>query len=377
MREFRISSVNVEKTLAKAQKLAERGKRKGLSGGFTCRIETRQEIIKNIPYEYPVLVIEGEAVKFNGYKFLAVAEVIEGQVLTRSIAGGTEIKPSQVKVGYCEHCQTTRARKNLLFVENEELGIIKQVGSSCVKDFLGWEFSPSALVTEEDFAEEFGGVLNGGFSGISTLSVATLAVKVVKEIGYIKEVTKETVLGYFFGSYAQRSELQKQYGSDFTEAEYAEGQALIEFAKNFQGESSYAENLRAVGQLKFQRYETIGILVSAIRAKERLAEQEIAKATAKVYKSEQFAATGERVELPVKVLASNTFETQYGWTTLWTFESGDYRFKWFDSGYSFKAEIGEEFIIKGTIKGSEEYKGTFSTTLSRVKKVVAKELVSN
>lgn len=376
MREFRVSSINLEKTLAKAQKIAERTQRKGLSGGFTCRIETREEVVEGITYEYPVLVVEGETVKFNGYKFLAVAKIIEGQVLTSSIAGGTEVKPSQVKVGYCDHCQTTRARKHILFVENEELGIIKQVGSTCVKDFLGWEFSSSALITEEDFEEEFGGYSAQEFSGVATLSVATVAVKVAKEIGYIKEVTKQTVQNFFFGTYSVRGELRKQYGN-FTEAEIAEGQALIEFAKNFQGDSSYAENLRAVASLNYQKYETIGILVSAIKAKERLLEQEVAKETAKVYKSTQFAPVGERVELEVKVLGSNTFETAYGTTTLWTFESGDYKFKWFDSGYSFNAEIGEELKIKGTIKGSDEYKETFSTMLSRVKLISKKELVSN
>ena len=113
MREFRVSSINLEKTLAKAQKIAERTQRKGLSGGFTCRIETREEVVEGITYEYPVLVVEGETVKFNGYKFLAVAKIIEGQVLTSSIAGATEVKPSQVKVGYCDHCQTTRARQGL------------------------------------------------------------------------------------------------------------------------------------------------------------------------------------------------------------------------------------------------------------------------
>ena len=376
MRELRISSIDMEKTLAKAQKIAERGKRKGLSGGFSCRIESREETIGGIVYEYPVLVIEGESVKYNGYKFLAVAEVIEGQVLTRSIAGLTEIKPSDVKVGYCDHCQTNRSRKYVLFVEHEESGVIRQVGSTCVKDFLGWEFSASALVTEEDFEEEFGGNFGRGFSGIGTLSVATLAVKVVKDIGYIKEVTKDTVLSYFFGSYTRKSELQKIYGVEFSEAEIAEGQALIDFARTFEGDSGYAQNLRSVAQLQYQRYETIGIFISAIRAEQKLIEQELAKETVKVYKSEQIAPTGERVELSVKVLSSNTFETQFGSTTLWTFESGDYRVKWFDSGYSFKAEVGDEFIIKGTVKGSDEYKGAYATLLSRVKRVEAKQLVS-
>jgi predicted ester cyclase len=60
MREFRISEIGVEKTLAKAQKLAQRAQKKGLSGGYQVRIEKRFEEIEGISHEYQVLVIEGE-----------------------------------------------------------------------------------------------------------------------------------------------------------------------------------------------------------------------------------------------------------------------------------------------------------------------------
>ena len=43
MREFRISEIGVEKTLAKAQKLAQRAQKKGLSGGYQVRNETESK----------------------------------------------------------------------------------------------------------------------------------------------------------------------------------------------------------------------------------------------------------------------------------------------------------------------------------------------
>lgn len=370
MREIRISEVKVEQTLAKARKLAKRGQEKGLSGGYECRIEYRSEVVEGETYQYPVLVIEGEPVKYNGFEFIAIAEVKEGQVLTRSVSESASVKPSEVQVGYCAHCQTNRNRSQYLFVKNES-GEIKQVGSSCVKDYLGWTFNPSYIVTEDRFEEEFGSRL-GGVSGVSTSSVATIAVKVAKDDRYAYIGVKDIVRDYFFNS-RMKSEIAQRIG-EVTESDIAEGQALIEFAQSFEGDSSYAENLRASANLEFQDYSTIGIFVSAIRAKEKI--EKVAKATAKTYQSAQFAPTGEKVEIPVKVLAKSEFETQYGWSTLWTFESGDYRFKWFDSGYTFKAQVDDEFIIKGTIKGSDEYKGAFSTMLTRVKKVEAKELVT-
>ena len=62
--------------------------------------------------------------KTTGMHLLAVADLRPDQ----------EIKPSEVKVGYCAHCQTTRARKKYIFVKSAT-GEIKLVGSTCVKDF--------------------------------------------------------------------------------------------------------------------------------------------------------------------------------------------------------------------------------------------------
>ena len=141
---------------------------------------------------------------------------------------------------------------------------------------------------------------------------------------------------------------------------------LIEYGKTFEGDSAYAENVRVVSSLQYQTHSTVGILISIIKAKQKATEIEIAKAEQPVYKSEQFAPTGERVEIPVKVLAENTFETAYGWTTLYTFSNGEYQFKWFSSS-NHSIQVGDEIKIKGTIKGSDEYKGTFSTVLTRCK----------
>ncbi len=369
MREFRISEIDLSKTLSKAQKIASRGKSKGLSGGFEVRIESRSEEINGVQSEYSVLVIEGEPVKYNGWQFVGVAEFIEGKALTKSIAGGVEIKSSDVQVGYCEHCKKTRSRSKVIFVQNEE-GKLSQVGSSCVKDFLGWEFSASALVTEEDFEEEFGGFSGGSYSGFDTLSVLALAVCAVEKIGYVPSgsgiSTKDLVWEKLTGGFHGVSKWKEFIGQEVTDAHREKAQELREFGKNFEGESSYAENVRVVCGLEYQSHSTVGILVSIIKAKQKSQEQEVARQEAKAYKAEQFASTGERVELEVTVLSENTFETQFGWTTLYTFSSGEYQFKWFASNGT-KLEIGDKALIKGTIKGSDEYKGTFSTLLTRCK----------
>lgn len=384
VRTFKISEGNAEATLAKFHKIASRGKSKGLEGGFTVLGITDQiEKIDGVQYQYKVIEVECEPVKFSGWEFLSVAEIEQGVVFTRGIGSAEEIKPSEVKIGFCAHCQTTRARKKYIFVKSET-GEIKQVGSTCVKDFLGWEFAPTFLQDWAEFEQYTSPVSSP--SGIDTLSVASAAIAVVAKDGYksasqfgYSGSTSYTVSEIFrFGAKdSYTANLKRYYGVEqFSEEQLAKGQELIDFAKTFAGESAYAENLRASAGLEYQTSKTIGIFVSAIIAKQKAEESELAKKVAKVYKSEQFAETGKRVEIEVTVLSSRVIESEWGSSTLWTFESGDYKFKWFDSGYTFSAEIGESFKIKATIKGLDEYQGQFATKLSRVAKVKSKELAS-
>lgn len=379
VRTFRVSQEEAEATLAKFQKIASRGKSKGLEGGFKV-LGITDEIVTSdgIQYQYKVIEVECEPVKFAGWEFLAVAEIEQGVVLTRGIGSAEEIKPSQVQVGYCAHCGTTRSRKKYIFVKNEA-GEIKQVGSTCVKDFLGWEFTASLLPVWDSFEESSG---LSGFSGIDTGSVAIVALAVTAQEGYksAKHFGYEGSTSRTVWEFLTNTKFRAEFGSTYginnspSEEQLAKAQELIEFARNFQGESAYSENLRAAASLAYQTYKTVGLFVSAILAKQKAEEQEVAKKATKVYKSEQFAETGKRLEIEVTVLGSRIIESDWGSSTLWTFESGDYRFKWFESGYSFRAEIGETLKVKATIKGIEEYQGQYSTKLSRVARAEKKIL---
>jgi hypothetical protein len=369
MREFRISEVNVEKTLIKAQKIAQRGQKQGLSGGFKVSIQERVEEIKGVEFQYQVLVIEGEPLKYQGWEFVGVAEFVEEQIILHGISEEIAIQASDVKKGYCDHCQKVRNRGKVIFVKSED-GKLSQVGSSCVKDFLGWNFYASALVTEQDFEDEFGGVSGGGISAISTEAIIAHAIKAVQKLGYVKASgeglsTKDLVWGVLKNINQYNEIWAENEIGEAGEAEYEKARQLIEWGKNFEGESSYAQNVRSVCQLGFQKDSTVGIAVSIVKVEANQREKAIVEKIE--FKKEQFAETGSKVEVEVTVAGSNTFETQYGWTTLFTFvNEGGYQFKWFASNGG-NVEIGEKVKIKGTVKGSDEYKDVFSTVLTRCK----------
>jgi hypothetical protein len=368
MREFRISEVNVDKTLIRAQKIAQRGQKQGLSGGFKVSIQQRVEQIKGVDCQYQVLVIEGEPLKYQGWEFIGVAEFVEEQIILHGFSDANKIQVSDVKKGYCDHCQKVRNRGKVIFIKSEE-GKLSQVGSSCVKDFIGWTFYASALVTEEDFQEEFGGYSSGGISGINTVGVIAHAIKAVQKLGYVKSSegvsTKDLAWGVLKNIHQYNEIWAKQEIGEVGEVEFEKARQLIEWGKTFEGDSSYAQNVRSVCQLEFQTDSTVGIAVSIVKAESNQREKAIVEKVE--FKKEQFAETGSKVEVEVTVAGSNTFETQYGWTTLFTFiNEGGYQFKWFSSNGG-NVEIGDKVKIKGTVKGSDEYKDVFSTVLTRCK----------
>lgn len=237
--EIRISDIDLDKTLIKAQKIVKRSQVKGLEGGYQVSIETRQEENDyGFLVEYPVLVVTGEAFKFNGWKFVGIADFIEGKAITRSLPQGRELNPSEVKAGYCEHCKTVRTRKTVLFVENEQ-GEVKQVGSTCVKDFLGWDFSVGVFPLESEF-ESLGSHF-GGVTGVSIGDLIIQAVAVVEKYGYIKSnqalSTKQVTWALITGNGIAQpflEEIRKEVGQ-ITLSQIRKADELLEFGKAFGG----------------------------------------------------------------------------------------------------------------------------------------------
>jgi hypothetical protein len=369
MREFRISEIDSAKTLAKAQKIAQRSKKYGLSGGYQVSIQDREELVGGVKYQYKVLVIEGETLKYKGWEFVGVAQFVQDQVILSHFSDEVQIQASEIKAGHCDQCQTNRQRGKVIFVKNAE-GKLNQVGSTCVKDFLGWDFYASALVTEEDFEKAFGGFSGGNRGAIGTLGLLAYAIKAVEKVGYVKSheagtSTKDLVVGVLKGYNDQKEFWKKNKIGEVTDVEFKKAEALIEWAKNFEGDSAYAQNVRAVANLEYQQEQSYGIAVSIVKAQNNQKEKQ---AVEKIeFKKEQYAETGSKIEVEVEVVGSNTFESAYGLTTLFTFiNQGGYQFKWFSSSGA-NVEIGDKIKIKGTVKGSDEYKDSFSTLLTRCK----------
>jgi len=76
--------------------------------------------------------------KFSGWEFVAsIDSYKDDRNVIRSIPGKTIPEKYRTSGCTCEHCNINRYRRNTYVLMNEETGEYKQVGSSCLKDFLG------------------------------------------------------------------------------------------------------------------------------------------------------------------------------------------------------------------------------------------------
>lgn len=84
---------------------------------------------------------------------------------------------------------------------------------------------------------------------------------------------------------------------------------------------------------------------------------------------EYFGSVGDKIQLSLKLVKVGGYETQFGYTSVYTFEdSENHQFVW-KTGCGIDADKGSMVTIKGSVKAHSEYKGIKQTELTRCKVV--------
>lgn len=384
-----LQASEVGASLAKAQKLLERGQVKGLDGGYTVAVEERT-ITNEFGAQEAVfeLVVTGEPYRLNGWQLAGSVEWLPNGEAVFGMAPdfqGQEFGDEFIKPNQCDYCQTNRDRKTQVIVVNEQ-NEFKVVGSTCTKDFLGWKYSPSFLrdLTEE-FDREFG--IGSEQWSVYTPRVIEIALAVVNANGYVKanayEVekrsTKDTVSIYLSDPKALSPEAVQfdAVAGQIVSGQFAQ-EAVTVLAKAREmveaGEGDYFRNLKSAltGDRTF--FKTLGLIVSVVPVVKREEWAEARKLAELAEKTEregevsiqtQFAEDGAKIILTgAKVTDKGGYAGAYGWVSIYTFVAEGARFKWFCTG-SFDAEIGDVVNLKATVKGFDTYNGVNSTLLTR------------
>lgn len=369
-------------TVEKIAKINDRAVAKGFTGHLAVvasrevRVNTDSLTglqITDVIYHTSVV---GDAPSYGGYTFLARIDRV-GDTFTVNTAPGVEhVERSLVHAGECDHCGFNRTRNNTYLVRNDVTGETINVGSTCIKDFLGW----SASVTffgDSDLAPETGGIYCTPMYSLDTvLAISVAAIRAhgwVPASSYDGTPTRDIVsLVLSQRNLNDRERALVAALRPFVD-EATSQVALIKAyvtSDDFAGASTYVENLKALFTQEFIGSRQLGLVVSAPSAYTRHLEKDAERkaAAVKTQGSEWVGAEKDKLEISGTIEAIRYSENMYGTTTIYTLLSEDGNlFTWFSSNGALGEDAGIAFHIKGTVKAHDEYRGVKSTVLTRCK----------
>jgi hypothetical protein len=285
------------------------------------------------------------------------------------------IDRSSLRPGACDHCDKIRDRKDIYLVRHED-GRQLQVGSSCIKDFLGWSALPCFISGEDVESEAFAPSASGRWVDFSVEDVLAIAWALIKRDGFkpasFDNSTKWAVLTVL----DPRGDDQKRFAR--------EARVLVDEARKQAGDiraavlamdasrSEYLTNLQVCLRANFVTARGFGLVVSAPSAWAKSVERDLTRKAEKSAVCNEYVGTvKDKVELTVTVSSIRPVDNGYGVSYLYTMtDQAGHVFKWFSSSRALGDEVtGKPVVIKGTVKGHELYNEVKQTMLTRCKVV--------
>lgn len=371
-------------TVEKIVKINERAQKRGFTGRLEVISEREERKSTNqfTGMESTEVVyntrVTGTAPSYAGFTFLARVDRV-GETFVISTAPGVEhVERSLVHAGECDHCGMNRQRNNTYLVRNDETGETVNVGSTCIKDFLGWSASVVFFSDSDMEPAEQGTYYSPVFTVDTVLAFAYAAIKAhgwVPRSSYSGQPTADLVTMALCGRRLTEREQAtvealRTYAAEATEMA-ATVKAFI-LSDDFNGTSTYVENLKALLGEEAITTRQFGLVASAPQAYLRHLDQaaERKAAVAKTQGSEWVGAEKDKVEVKGTIEAVRYSQSDYGTSTVYTILGQDGNlYTWFSTNGALGDNTGVEVHIKGTVKKHEEYQGTKRTVLTRCKAI--------
>lgn len=368
--------------------------------GIKARLDITRETVKTVPVKR---ITEERKVENTGRKE-SVSVVDFTLEVTNANLGAWELLGTKERLGDnaiyrgnipdeyknanfdCQHCNTHRRRNKVAIIRHIDDGEIKQVGYTCLQDFIGRELGAfgalirgiDEIVANQDYY--------GGFSYSSgkcwyynVNQYLAIAYNCIVNYGYIKPNND-----YYGEEIATPERISTAY-SDITN-EYVDQdkvdtdlidkikQAFYDFAKSHP--SDFAHNVCAVLEQTCVDWKYTKLLyfvptfyLNKIKWEARKQEAEAKKqAFMETLKNEWAGGVGDKITTEATLTRYSTFDGQYGVMYVYNFKDVQgHVLVWFTSKALTAVNEGDTITIKGTVKKLSEYKGIKQTVLTRCK----------
>jgi len=353
-------------------------------------------------FKYIEVMLKGDAPVLNGWRFVAklehLIEVPEGQlsVIIHNPTG--EDLPERFHNASntsCDQCHRAVQRHDTFVVKEEQLGVYKQVGRNCLRDFLGHNspeqvamyfqifsafFADEGWNNDNDDSSEAGnyGLRRQRYYGLEyTLAVANA---MIRKYGWCSKrmardneslVATSDRVDVVVTDLRHRNEIEILDTDRQRAAEVAEW--FNQYPLRLASSNDYLFNLKTLAQVGSIRLNHFGLAVSMIPFWER----ETGRTNDWRQRSQFMGTETERFNLDsVEIYSIKRFETQWGMTKYIHMRHGDNDLLWrTGAGEDFKE--GAIVAVRATIKRHTVYKGINETELTRCKLIPAEEEAVN
>ncbi len=396
-RTIRISTDAWARLEPKLEKLARRATRNKLPAisWNTGPVLTRTDEETGEVFAFYDLTVTGPTPRIEGWSFVATLEHLDNRLtMVRAVPGMTEegeLTDYRAQAAWCDHCQKHRIRKDT-YILRHDAGGYKQVGSNCLRDFLGHS-SPEMLAEwaellaemEATASEEGLGHHSEHFIGARFyLGYVTMTVRLrgwvsrTKAREELKYATCDRAMDEITNaqkcSRVRRCDHMHEHPSEEDQARADAALAWVKgLAENPYSLNDYQFNLVAAldrdGALSLRH---LGIAASVITAHQRELERQVARDLAEKQRERERQTSTHQGEiggkLTVKATITNQFQLEGDWgvTTKYIMrdDAGNV-FTWRTN--SVTMETGQQYTLKGTVKAHTDYKGIAQTELTRAK----------
>lgn len=344
-----------------------------------------------------IIALNGTAPKLEGFEFIARIEYLsDGKSTLFHTVPGTETKIDErfrkLTPAVCEHCHKIRRRNDTFVVREIATGKQTQVGRQCLADFTGIH-SVKELLARASWLNSFSDLREEGerwWSGhfaerLDTVRVLALTSAYIGQHGWTpksaetfgKLATAHEVAEHFYISSTRDKEYREYMAKMSAMAKAPEHQeraakviAWIKDELSLKAKSDYEHNLVTLVANDLIERKHLGIVCSAVAAYQRAMnlKVEYAKRQSDMATSAFVGEVGKRLRnVNVKVFQVRALEAgAWGPRTLVKFiDENNNLFTWFASSDR-DYEVGDRYVLDGTVKKHNEYKGIKETQLTRV-----------
>ena len=338
-------------------------------------------------HKFIIVKVDGEA-KVGNWEFIATLNVRNnGNVIRRFNTNVAIPEYFKTSPNVCDHCNTSRERKNLYVIRNVETGEFKQVGGSCLMSYSGISVDHAAAIMDGiDHLYSYDNMYDNDFAYgkryYSVKDVISYASIIVNKVGYFNVESAFPTRSMVNMMLANESidhrvyDLNKELESylfdvrfsknEFEEDNSADVDAIINYYMSLDDNSEFVHNIQTIISDEYVTCKDLGFLCYTPQGYAKHVEREIERAKRNVWKREHWGEIGKRYKnVPVQDIRKVAgYETMYGVMYVWQIVTEDGIVLTWKSGNYPDDEIS---TVSFTIKEHGEYNGIPQTIVTRCK----------